>query len=210
MIHDIQWLGHSSFILKASPSIALNPWRVAERALMDFILVSHEHYDRFSPPDIQKLSGPRTQVIANERIAQLMDGVTVLRPWQSLAFDTCRITAIPSYSTSNPRHSRERGDLGFLISLDDYDLYYAGDTDLIPEMSRLHPDVVILPIDDNGTLSVERAAQAVSILRPSIVIPCNWASNGRVSLSDALRLQRLVGEEAKVVIPQQSQPITAY
>jgi len=208
MIHDIQWLGHSSFILKTSPSMALNPWRIAERALMDFILVSHEHYDHFSPPDIQKLSGPRTRIIANERIAQLMDGVTILRPWQSLAFDTCRITAIPAYSPNDPRRPQERGDLGFLISLDDYDLYYAGDTDLIPEMSRLHPDVVILPIDDNATLSVERAAQAVSIMRPSVVIPCNWSNRSRVNLSDALRLQRLVGEQAKVIIPHQTQLTT--
>ncbi|MCS6835030.1 MAG: MBL fold metallo-hydrolase [Anaerolineae bacterium] len=210
MIHDIQWLGHSSFILRTSPSIALSPWRIAERGPADFILIGHEHYDHFSPPDIQKLRGPRTRIVANERIAQLMDGVTVLRPWQSLAFNTCRITAVPAYSPNDPRHPQERGDLGFLISLDDYDLYYAGDTDLIPEMSRLHPDVVILPIDDNGTLSVERAAQAVSVLRPSIVIPCNWANSGRVNLSDALRLQRLVAEQAKVIFPQHNQLITTH
>jgi len=204
MLGDIQWLGHSSFILKTSPAIAINPWRITERALMDFILIGHEHYDHFSPPDIHKLRGPQTRIVANERIAQLMEGVTVLRPWQSLAFDRCRITAIPAYSPNDPRHPQARGDLGFLISLDDYDLYYAGDTDLIPEMERLHPDIAILPIDDDGTLSVERAAQAVQLLRPSIVIPCNWASTGRITLSDALRLQSLAANHAQVFIPDQS------
>ena len=63
-------------------------------------------------------------------------------------------------------------------------VYFAGDTDLFPGLEGLADplDVALLPIWGwgptlgEGHLDPERAAEAVSLLRPRIVIPIHWGS----------------------------------
>lgn len=210
MIDRIQWLGHGSFFIQGPPLIYINPWRVARSPQpADVILISHDHYDHCSLADIEKLRGPHTRVIANERAAREIEDCTVLRPWQSLTIDRACIKAVPAYSPTDWRHPQSDGGLGFVISINLYDIYYAGDTQVIPEMMGLHPDIAILPIDGHGTLSVDEAAQVVRQMRPRWVVPSNWgaASEGATWI-DALAFRRQVGDDAEVIIPSQtSSPI---
>ena len=203
MIEQIRWLGHGSFVIDGSPLIYINPWRVtrSDRSA-DIILVSHDHYDHFSVADIEKLRGPQTQVIGNERIASEVPNCTVLRAWQSVSIGRTCIKAVPAYSPTDFRHPLTDGGLGFIISVNFYDIYYAGDTQAIPEMAAIHPDIAILPIDGNGTLTVAEAAQVTQQMRPRWVIPCNWGANV-ASSATRLEAQRFAGEvshAAEVVI----------
>ncbi len=207
MIDHIEWLGHGSFIIECSPLIYINPWRVVRRDRQpDIILISHDHYEHCSQADISKLRGPHTRVIANERAAREIEDCTVLRPWQSLTVGRACIKAVPAYSPTDWRHPLADGGLGFIISVNRYDIYYAGDTQLIPEMATIKPDIAILPIDGKGTMNVEDAVQAVQQMRPRWVIPSNWGSNAEgAHRIDALALKRQVDLEAEVVIlPQKS------
>src|SRR3990172_1614703 len=140
MIDRIRWHGHGSFSIQGPPLIYINPWRVPGGAFhADVILIGHDHYDHFSPADIDKLRGPDTRIVTNERVAAQLPGCTVLRPWQSISVDRASIKAIPAYSPHDLRHPREEGGLGFVISLNYFDVYYAGDTGIIPEMELIHP-----------------------------------------------------------------------
>jgi L-ascorbate metabolism protein UlaG (beta-lactamase superfamily) len=180
--------------MHGSPLISINPWRVARNAFhADVILISHDHYEHCSLADINKIRGPNTVVIGNERVAQEIEGCTVLRPWQSLAIERASIKAVPAYSPADWRHPYSDGGLGFVISLNMYDIYYAGDTQIIPEMTRIQPDVAILPIDGKGTLTVEEAAQVVRQMRPRWVIPSNWGWES-VTRVDAMTFKRLCEE----------------
>lgn len=179
MIDRIQWQGHGSFMIQGPPLIYINPWRVTRgEKPADIILVSHDHYDHFSIADIEKLRGPNTVVIGNEQVAREIEGCIVLRPWQSHSFERTCIKAVPAYSPNDFRHPPEDGGLGFVISLNFYDIYYAGDTQIIPEMDCIRPDIAILPIDGNGTLTVSDAVQVARRMRPRWVIPCNWGAPG--------------------------------
>jgi L-ascorbate metabolism protein UlaG (beta-lactamase superfamily) len=63
-------------------------------------------------------------------------------------------------------------------------IYFAGDTDLFPELDGLVPelDVALVPVwgwgrkADKGHLDPERAAEAVRLLRPRIAIPIHWGT----------------------------------
>ena len=62
-------------------------------------------------------------------------------------------------------------------------VYFAGDTDLFPQMSELGPlDVALLPIWGwgpslgHGHLDPRSAAEAAHILRPSVAIPIHWGT----------------------------------
>lgn len=202
MIERIRWLGHGSFAIDGPPLIYINPWRVTRgEQPADIILVSHDHYDHFSIADIQKLRGPNTVLIGNDRVAQEIDNCVVLRPWQSHTFERACIKAVPAYSLTDPRHPESDGGLGFVISLNYYDIYYAGDTQAIPEMSCIHPDIAILPIDGKGTLTVSEAAEVVRQMRPRWVIPSNWgAPSGSATWLEAQRFAGEVAADAEVVL----------
>jgi L-ascorbate metabolism protein UlaG (beta-lactamase superfamily) len=204
MIERIHWLGHGSFVIQGPPVIYINPWRVPRLgAPADVILVSHDHYDHFSPADIAKLRGPNTRVVGNERVAREIEDCFVLRPWQSLSFERTCIKAVPAYSPDDPRHPISDGGLGFVISINFYDIYYAGDTQAIPEMASIHPDIAILPIDGNGTLNVTEAAQVTREMRPRWVIPCNWGSGaGSATWLEAQMFATQVADQVEVLIMQ--------
>lgn len=204
MIEHIQWLQHGSFLLqKNNVNIFINPCKIAApNTFADIILITHDHYEHFSLADIDKLRQPHTQIITNEKVARHINGATLIRTWQSINTCNINIQAVPAYSPSSLLHPLEDGGLGFVISMNYYDIYYAGDTQIIPEMHRLRPDIAILPIDGNGTMSIDEATEAVSILRPRWVIPSNWGKGlGGATPLDVLEFKRRVEHLAQVVVP---------
>lgn len=199
MIERIQWLGYGSFFIQGPPLIYINPWRVARSIFhADVILVGHQHPEHCSLADIDKLRGAETRIIANEQVAKEIQGCQILRPWQSIQIDRAGIKAIPAYSKDGWQHPQSDGGLGFLISLNYHDIYYAGDTGITPEMEHIHPDIAILPIDGNGTLTVQDAVEVVKQMRPRWVIPSNWGAGDE---NNVRLFQREVGGRAEVVIP---------
>ncbi len=205
MIDNIQWMGHGSFLIQGSPLIYINPWRIARSTFhADIILIGHDHYDHCSQGDIEKLRGPDTIIISNSKVAEEVEGCHVLRPWQSLTIDRACIKAVPAYSPDDWRHPLSDGGLGFIISINYYDIYYAGDTQIIPEMSCIRPDIAILPIDGSGTMTVEEASEVVRQMRPRWALPANWGNTAEgASRLDALAFQRLAGQYTEaVLLPQ--------
>ncbi len=201
MIEQVQWLGHGSFAIHGDPLIYINPWRVTRVAQpADAILISHEHYEYCSLADIEKLRGPKTQIIASQRAAAHIENCTVLRPWQSIAVGRACIKGIPAYS---PRLRTSDDGLGFVISVNYFDIYYAGHSGVIPEMASLRPDIAILPINGDDTMSASEAAQVTAQMRPRWVIPCNWGFNSSgTNRVDAQIFTREVGSSAQVVLPE--------
>ncbi len=172
MIERIQWLGYGSFNIQGPPLIYINPFRVPRGVFhADVILVSHDHYDQCSLADISKLRGPNTYVIGSESVAREIEDCIVLRPWQSLTVDRGCIKAVPAYSPARAKQHQEAVGLGFIISVNFFDIYYAGDTQVIPEMERIRPDIAILPIGGDRALSVSDALHVVKVMRPRWVIP---------------------------------------
>ncbi|MBN1681338.1 MAG: MBL fold metallo-hydrolase [Anaerolineae bacterium] len=200
MIERIQWLGHGSFRIEGPPLIYINPWRLARNAFhADVVLVSSDQYDHFSPADIDKLRGPDTLVVTNAITAAQLGGKTmVLRPWQSLNIGTTRITAIPAYTFSNDYPVSKDG-LGFIVSIDYFDIYYAGSTDVVPELSHVEADIAILPVGGaHGTMNLERTVDFVQNIKASCVIPSHWGTLDGTHV-DVQALSRALTGQAKVV-----------
>ena len=92
---------------------------------------------------------------------------------------------IPWIPTTDP--------LGFLIE-GSHEIYFAGDTDLFPEMSSIGKqlDLALLPVwgwGPNlgvGHMNPPRAAQALLHLRPRAAIPIHWGTYAPIGL-DLLR-----------------------
>jgi L-ascorbate metabolism protein UlaG (beta-lactamase superfamily) len=71
-----------------------------------------------------------------------------------------------------------------------YEIYFAGDTDLFPEMADigLELDLAFLPVWGwgpnlgKGHMDPFRAAQALEHLRPEVAIPIHWGTYSPVGL----------------------------
>jgi L-ascorbate metabolism protein UlaG (beta-lactamase superfamily) len=184
MIDQIQWLGHASFRIQGPPLIYINPWRITRNAFhADAIIVTNDLFDHCSPADVEKLRGPETVVLASAHAADALSGdVIVLRPWQCMNIGEACITAVPAY-TFTDHYPVSKGGLGFVVSIDYYDIYYAGVTDWLPELERLRADIAIVPIDAGpGTLDQDGMETLVDVMEPEWVIPSHWGTFGGTHL----------------------------
>lgn len=194
MINQIHWLGHASFRIEGDLHIYIDPFRILDdNPPADVILITHEHYDHCSPVDIEKLLKPSTRIISNQAVADLLrdeiPGIQVLRQWQSLNVGRVNIKAVPAY-TFDDYHPPRRGDLGFVVSMNFHDIYYAGDTDFIPDMQRIGCDIAILPVSaKEGLMTIDNARRVVESVRPAQVIPSHYDSPEGGSRLDARALE---------------------
>ncbi len=201
MLDRIEWLGYASFRIMGDPIIYIDPWRIVRPDhAADVILISHDHFDHCSAADVAKVCAAHTQIIASPTAAAQLEGAITARPWQVFRVGRALIRTVPAYNAAHPQALEH---LGFVIGIDHHDLYYIGDSGLIPEMEKLRPDIVILPIGGTHSMTLSTALEAVRLLRPRYVIPSHWGSSheGGTAL-DAQALAQQIGGLAHVIIPQ--------
>lgn len=203
MIEHIHWLGHASFRIDGPPRIYIDPFRIPNGSLpADAVLITHEHYDHCSPADIQRILTPQTRLIASEGAARCLGDeypVTMLRPWQSVNIGRANVQTVPAY-TFNTYHPAARGDVGFVIALNRYDIYYPGDTDFVSELRRVRCDITILPVSaKEGLMTIDQAREMVKVLRPTYVIPSHYGAPEGGTFLDAKALETAVADLTKVV-----------
>ncbi len=164
------------------------PLPTLEVSAVDVVLISHLHYDHLDLPSL-RLLGYHTHLVAPKGTATFLrrqgfTHVTELVVGEQLAVGALRITATPA------RHSGARGwfgptveSMGFLVR-GQQTIYFAGDTDLFPEMRALadNLDLALLPVWGwgptlgRGHMDPYRAAQALGLLQPRLAMPIHWGT----------------------------------
>ena len=75
LIDAVEWLGHSGFRIRAGrASIYIDPYRATDGPKADMILITHGHYDHFSPQDVERLTHDGTTVVAPSPVAERLSG----------------------------------------------------------------------------------------------------------------------------------------
>ena len=201
MLDRIKWQGGGSFRIDGEPTIQIAPWRVVRQASPpDAILVGSDRYDQCSPADVAKLRGADTQIIGSQRVADVLDGVTVLRAWQSIRVGRATVTAVPA----TPSPDANEG-LGFLISLDMHDVYYVGDSAQVAGTQVIRPDILLLPIGGGKAgATLEESLRLVKLLKPRWAIPYDWGGNNGGTELDARSFISRAGDETEAILLQPS------
>ena len=173
----IQWLGHASFrICHQANIIYIDPWKLKDAPHdATLVLVSHSHYDHYSPQDIANVSGPNTKLIAPPDVIAKQKGGEAITNGLIIELESARVTGVAAYNPSKQFHPKSSNWVGFVIELGSKRLYFAGDTDLTPEMKALKGiDVAMLPVGGTYTLNATEAAEAVTFIKPKLAIPYHW------------------------------------
>ena len=175
-LENIHWLGHDTFRLDGPSTVYVDPWKLKDDPVpADLILVSHDHFDHFSPSDIERIVRENTAIFTTESVAEALTGdVRVLSPGQVEEAHGVRVEAVAAYNTDKEFHPKAQQHLGFIIEIEGFRIYHAGDTDLIPEMEGLEPDVALLPVSGTYVMAPEEAAQAAERIRPGVAIPMHY------------------------------------
>jgi L-ascorbate metabolism protein UlaG (beta-lactamase superfamily) len=190
LLDALDWLGHSGFRIRAGRAVVyIDPYRVPEGSPpADLILITHGHYDHFSPQDVELLSTKSTWLVGPPAVAERVSGqVHSISPGEFLDDELVRgvhVGAIAAYNTSKRDadgkafHPREAGWVGYELNVWGERLYHSGDTDVIPEMDRVTGvDVALLPVSGVYVMTAHEAAEAARRIQPRVAVPMHWGEN---------------------------------
>ncbi len=206
---NIKYLGHSAFeITTQGKKILVDPFLVCSpdykcENIYD-IFVSHAHGDHLgSAIEISKATGaPITTVyeLANycsEKGAKTID--MGLGSWREYSWG--KVILVPAFhSSSTPDGIYGGCPCGFIFSIEDKIIYYAGDTSINSEMKIIgelyEPDIAMLPIGGKYTMDIEHAVKASVWLGATIIVPMHYNTFDaiKVEIQDFERQIREIGK----------------
>jgi len=186
---DIDFIGHAGFLIKyRGRVIVLDPYHISDDLpKADVLLISHGHSDHCSIKDVQKLSKPGTLVLCpvdcQSTLLKIKNiDLHTVEVYDIIDLGYLKIECFPAYTT-HKRHSKQEGWLGYVLSAGNNIIYFAGDTDNIPEMNRLsgygkkgNNFVVMLPVAGDIIMNPVSAANVAGFLNPSLAIPMSYGS----------------------------------
>jgi L-ascorbate metabolism protein UlaG (beta-lactamase superfamily) len=210
LLERLHWLGHASFRLDGPPTIYFDPWNLkGPLPQADIVLISHEHHDHCSPEDVARISGPGTVIVASTgAVPRLRGDVRALRPGERTTVAEVEIEAVPAYNVDKfrspgvPFHPQEAGHVGYVVTVEGARLYFAGDTDHVPEMANIRCDMALLPVGGTYTMDAQEAAQAAADIGPQVAVPMHWGAGVVGTRRDAERFRDLYDGKVAILEPE--------
>lgn len=177
MLENVQWLGHASVKIRGKTTVYVDPFKLKGGETADLILITHDHYDHLSMEDIQLIQDENTVIVVPpDGAAKLKGNVKTVKPGDKIKVGDVDIEVVPAYNIGKRFHPQDQAHVGYVFTVDGIRYYHAGDTDHIPEMKGLKPDVAFLPVGGTYTMNAEEAAAATNDIEPQIAVPMHWGS----------------------------------
>lgn len=156
----------------------------------DVILVTHEHPDHLNDSTVAVLTGGSTRLLLNGRSADILGRGEVLENGMRRTLAPgMELEAVPAYNTTPGRemfHPKGNGN-GYVLSLDGFRIYIAGDTEDIPEMEALKDiDLAFLPVNQPFTMTVAQCLNAARMIEPKVLIPYHFSDTDIYALPELL------------------------
>ena len=188
---QISWTGHDGFKIKGTNSqnnqltVYIDPYQLPSKYQnqndADVVLLTHDHFDHLSIDDLKQIINSNTSIISATECVNKLAGLKLkeisgIKPGEKTTTRGLEIEAVPAYNTNKKFHPKSDGKVGFVLIMNEKRIYHAGDTDLIPEMESVDPDIALVPVSGTYVMNAEEAANAVNeLIRPKkVVIPMHY------------------------------------
>ena len=159
----------------------------------DAIFITHLHRDHVDGEGLERVSAPRTVVVAPMVVADRTNVDVVISEGATQRVLGFAVTGVAMYNLARGpaegKHFHERGQgEGFVFDFAGTRVYVSGDTECTPEVRALkHIDIAFVAVNLPYTMSPEDAAACVRAFKPRIVYPYHY-SGARNSVEELTRL----------------------
>lgn len=180
-----KWIFVDPVTDKVPPTTDYTTWPKA-----DYILITHEHADHLDLKAIKQLTKEGTVLITNPRSNEILGGKgEVMKNGDSRTINEWTVDAVPAYNTSVGSlqfHPKGR-DNGYILTIEGFRIYIAGDTEPTPEMQDIKEiDVALLPCNKPFTMTPKQLAEAAKTICPKVLFPYHYGN------TDIKKVQRLL------------------
>ena len=149
----------------------------------DYILITHDHYDHFSPEDIEKVAESDSILVVPEKmqnkaqeVARVVGRIETVKPGVYREMNGLEFETVPAYNILKAFHPKSAGWVGYILRIDGKRIYIAGDTDVTKEAKEVKCDIALVPIGGTYTMDAKKAAELINTLRPNVAIPTHYGS----------------------------------
>jgi L-ascorbate metabolism protein UlaG (beta-lactamase superfamily) len=197
----ITWLGHDGFkIEEEGESLIVDPFKLTHDTSADNLIISHEHFDHCNAEDLRRVLKPSTNVVAIPACKEELEkvgakNVKYVKPGDVVHMGGFEVKAVPAYNTNKYAspgkhfHPKQDGKVGYLIKTKKGTrIYHTGDSDHIPEMKDLRPDIALLPVSGTYVMTSDEALEALNDIKPKLAIPMHYGTIvGEISDAEKLK-----------------------
>ena len=149
----------------------------------DYILITHDHYDHFSPENIRKVAKADSILVVPEKMidkAQEVAGdvgkIETVKPGVYRELNGLEFETVPAYNLLKPFHPKSAEWVGYVLRIDGKRIYIAGDTDATKEAKAVKCEVALVPIGGTYTMDAKKAAELVNAICPNVAVPVHYGS----------------------------------
>ncbi|NHE57524.1 metal-dependent hydrolase [Cyclobacterium plantarum] len=224
---ELKYFGHSSFMTRIKgieilfdPFISPNSLASAinvDEINPEYILITHGHEDHVA--DVERIAkNSSAMLVSNFEIITWFQekGIKNVHPMNhggSKAFDFGIVKYVNAiHSSTMPDGSSGGNPGGFVISSDQGNFYFAGDTALTYDMKLIADsfdiDFAVLPVGDNFTMDIKDAIKAADFVGTDKIIGMHYDTFPyiRINKSEAKQLAEKAGK--KLFLPEIGESIT--
>ena len=207
MLENVEVLCHSSIKINKEKVIYIDPFKIDKNYNdADIIFITHDHYDHYSEDDIDKVKKNDTVIVAPEELLTKLlrkgfrlDYIITVTPDEQDMVEGIKFETVPAYNTDKQFHPKENEWVGYIIELNGYRYYIAGDTDITEENKKVKCDVAFVPVGGTYTMDFKEAAFLINEIKPKIAVPIHYGSVVGTK-QDAEDFKRLLHPEIKCEI----------
>lgn len=207
ILNGVEVLCHNSIRIKKDITIYIDPYKIDKNYNdADYIFCTHEHYDHFSPEDIEKVIKENTVIItvpntlnATMKLQPDRSKIILVKPNENYEMKNLKFETTVAYNENKLFHQKEKQWVGYIITLKGDRFYIAGDTDNLSELENIKCDVAFIPIGGMYTMNHTEAACLINKIHPKVAVPTHY---GLIigSKEDAEEFKQQVISDIKVEI----------
>lgn len=175
-------------------NIFFDPYEIEEQEKVDYIFITHGHYDHFDIESIKKIINETTKIIIPEdkdiyeNLSNICKNIIMVKANNKYKIDNLIFSTTYSYNVNKPFHKKNDSFLGYKINIEGSLCYIMGDTDITEENKKEKCDILFIPIGGTYTMDYSEAAILTNIIKPKLVIPIHYGSIvGDISLGEKFK-----------------------
>ena len=182
ILNGVEVFCHSSIKIKRDVTIYIDPYNIEkEYNDADYIFCTHEHYDHFSPEDIEKVIKEDTIIITvpntleeTMKLQPDRSKIILVQPNESYDLKNIKFETTVAYNKVKLFHQKSKKWVGYIITIKGEKFYIAGDTDNLEELENIKCNVAFVPAGGMYTMNYQEAANLINKIHPDIAVPVHY------------------------------------